>query len=69
MANTFDSDKKLLLLECGQNAVADMLSEELEKVKHNLLERKVKLEDLKKKNAAMAAKVREHNAELLGRQY
>lgn len=57
-----------MLLECGQRAVDVMLREELEKVKNELLERKVQLEELKKKNAQTAAGIRERNAELQGRQ-
>lgn len=41
-----------------------MLKEQYEKVSNELLEKKVKLEDLKKKNIANASKIREHNAEI-----
>ena len=44
-----------------------MMELELEKIENEILERKVKLEDLKKKNAQSAGKVRDQNAELLGR--
>ena len=67
LSQAFNSDKHLLLLECGQRAVENMMQLELEKIENEILERKVKLEDLKKKNAQSAAKVREQNAELLGR--
>lgn len=43
-----------------------MLKEELDKITKELLERKVKLEDLKKKNSQNAYSIREKNAELQG---
>lgn len=67
LAKAFTTDKQMLLLECGQRVVESMLKEELEKISHDLLERRVKLDGLKKKNAQTAATIREKNAELQGR--
>ena len=66
LAKAFTTDKQMLLLECGQKVVESMLKEELEKISHELLERRVKLDGLKKKNAQTAANIREKNAELQG---
>ena len=57
----------MLLLECGQRAIEDMLRDELEKIKKDILERRAVLEELKKTNALTAAKIRERNIELQGR--
>lgn len=64
MSRAFDAEKKLLLIETGLQSVESMLNEELEKVSNEVLEKKVKLSELKKKTETNAAAIKELNSQL-----
>lgn len=66
LSNAFDTEKKLLLIETGLQSVDSMLKEQYEKVSNEMLEKKVKLGELKKKNEANTGKIREINSQLEG---
>lgn len=69
LEHVFDADKKLLLVETGLQTVEKMLKEQYEIASNELLEKKVKLEGLKKQNAQSATKIRDMNNEIESRRW
>lgn len=67
LSEVFDVEKKLVLIEAGLQSVESMLKEQFEKVSNEILEKKVSLGELRKKNETNAGKLKEMNTQLEGR--